>query len=64
VAQPPGKLADPRFRKERATKASRARLDPDYHLRKLIESAPGPTPEQARKLAAWLCGGGPDAPAA
>jgi hypothetical protein len=64
-----GRLADPEFRRERASKAGRARTSVDYHIQKLIESAPTPTPEQAERLRAWLPpvaedGGGADGEAA
>lgn len=34
-----GKLADPQFRHDRATKASRARTTPEHHLTKLVAKA-------------------------
>ena len=57
----PGKLADPIFRRERATKAAVARTTPDYHLTKLeehvravAEGLPPLTDAQRQRLAALL----------
>lgn len=49
-----GKLADPEFRRERASKAARAAHTIDAHIRAIVRSAPGLTAEQAEKLRALL----------
>lgn len=43
-------LADPQFRRERATKAAKARTSLDYHVRKVVEAAPALTDEQLDRL--------------
>jgi hypothetical protein len=50
----PGKTADAELRRERASKAGRARTGADYHIAKLAEAAPDLTAEQRDKLATVL----------
>lgn len=49
-----GKLADPDFRHRRAQHAARARTSLDYHIAKLVDSAPRLTDEQRDRLAGLL----------
>jgi hypothetical protein len=49
-----GKLADPEFRKKRATDAANARKSPDYYIAKLVDAAPELTAEQRVRLAALV----------
>lgn len=49
-----GKLADPEFRRARASKAARAAHSVDAHIRAIINAAPALTAEQAAKLRALL----------
>jgi hypothetical protein len=45
---------DPGVAHERAVKAGRSRTGVDYHIRKLVESAPALNAEQAAQLRALL----------
>jgi hypothetical protein len=49
-----GSASDPDFRRRRAAHARSAQNTPDYHVQRLVESAPTLTPEQAAKVAALL----------
>lgn len=51
-----GKLADPEFRSQRASKAAKARTSIDYHIQRIVDSAPKLTPAQAERLASILTG--------
>ena len=49
-----GPLTDPDVRRERATRAGRSRTGVDYFIRKLVESRPALSAEQAEELRALL----------
>ena len=49
-----GKLADPKVRHDRASKAGRARTTVDHYITKLVDAAPPLTPEQRARLATLL----------
>ena len=62
-----GKLADPSWRRQRATTAAKARTSLDHHVAKVVESAPALTADQLdrlRQLLPEVKGGADDAPAA
>ena len=52
-----GKLADPEFRRLRATKAAQARTTLEAHIRAVVSRAPEMTNEQRDRLALLLRGG-------
>ena len=49
-----GRLSDPAVRRERARRARAPQSTSDYYIRKLVESAPRLTCEQAEELRALL----------
>ena len=55
-----GKLADPAFRAERASKAARASHSLDAHIRAVADRAPELTPAQRERLALLLHPGAGD----
>jgi hypothetical protein len=57
-----GKLADPQFRRARASKAARASHSVDAHIRALVDAWPPLTPQQRETLRLILHPG--EAPAA
>jgi hypothetical protein len=53
---------DPAEAHQRSVHAARARLTPEYHIRKLTEAAATLTAEQRRQLAVLLVGPAPEMP--
>jgi hypothetical protein len=49
-----GKLADPKFRRDRASKAGRASQSLDSYIGRIVDRAPELTPAQRDKLATLL----------
>jgi hypothetical protein len=57
MAERIGPLSDQAVRTERASRGGKSRTTPDYHIRKLAESANTLTAEQAEQLRALLPSG-------
>lgn len=56
-----GKLADPEFRRARASKGGKARSSLDSYVRQVVDRAPELTEEQRAKLALIILRGGANA---
>ena len=55
-----GSIADPEFRRRRASHAGKSRTSVEYHIRKIVEAAPPLTDAQKLDLARLLLNGGGD----